>query len=125
MAMNELDKETVIALAKNNMNTTDTANQLGVHRNTVLNRYERIKNRTGFDPRNFYDLHKLVNMAAGKDIVEVVHGRWIHQEEDIRGISDHQYVCSACGHPYWTARIPNLKYCHNCGADMRGDGNEK
>jgi rubrerythrin len=55
------------------------------------------------------------------DAAEVVHGRWIHQEEDIRGISDHQYVCSACGHLYWNARIPNFKYCPHCGAKMDGD----
>ena len=72
MEVNELDKETVIALAKNNMNTTDTANQLGLHRNTVLYRYDRMRNRTGLDARNFYDLCKLVNMATGKDIVEVI-----------------------------------------------------
>lgn len=57
------------------------------------------------------------------DAVDVAHGRWIHQEEYIRGISDHQYVCSVCGHLYWNARIPNFKYCPNCGAKMDGDGN--
>lgn len=113
MAMNELDKETVIALAKNNMNTTDTAYQLGVHRNTVLNRYERIKNRTGLDPRNFYDLHKLVNVAAGKDIVEVAHGSWAFIAEDC-------CVCSVC-HKH---SIVDYYYCPNCGAGMRGDGND-
>ena len=64
-----------------------------------------------------------IDEAPTVDAVEVVHGRWIHEEECIRGISDHQHVCSVCGHIYWNARVPNFKYCPYCGAKMDGDAN--
>ena len=50
----------------------------------------------------------------GVDAVEVVHGRWISHEYDMA------YSCSICGYiTDW--HLSN--YCHNCGADMRGDTN--
>lgn len=49
------------------------------------------------------------------DAVEVVHGRWIvENEESIR--------CSECCFNRATIKMP-MDYCPNCGADMRGDGN--
>ena len=62
------------------------------------------------------------------DAVEVVHGRW--NKRDWRGISVPGFMaCSACnvmiprpdGNRYC---LYKLRYCPNCGADMRdGDGN--
>jgi hypothetical protein len=49
------------------------------------------------------------------DAVEVVHGRWIvENEESIR--------CSECCFNRATIKMP-MDYCPNCGAKMDGDGN--
>lgn len=59
-ALDEFDREVVLALADNNMNATETARQLYAHRNTVCYHFKKVKKVTGLDPLNFYDLHKLV-----------------------------------------------------------------
>jgi carbohydrate diacid regulator len=45
--------ETLQAFFDNNMNITDTAKKIYVHRNTLLYRLEKIKQYTGLDPRKF------------------------------------------------------------------------
>lgn len=65
--MSDLDKEVVIALAENNMNESKTGRALFMSRHTVEYYEARIKQITGLDPTNFYDLHKLVEMARKKD----------------------------------------------------------
>lgn len=61
--MNEKDKLIILALAENNMRAKVAAKQLGLHYNVVYYRMGRIWDKTGLDPRNFYDLHKLVERA--------------------------------------------------------------
>ena len=63
LPLNELDYHVILTLAKNNMRATETAYDLDVHRGTVLYRIEKIKHLTGLDPRVFYDLCELVEMA--------------------------------------------------------------
>jgi carbohydrate diacid regulator len=64
-ALDELDFRLILSFAENNMNATDTSLDLYVHRGTVLYRIAKIKEITGLDPMNFYDLHELVKMAKG------------------------------------------------------------
>ncbi len=45
--------ETLQAFFDNNLNITDTAKSIYIHRNTLLYRLERIKQFTGLDPRKF------------------------------------------------------------------------
>lgn len=54
------DVEIIRALADNNLNVTETARQLYMHRNTVCYHVLRVKKQTGLDPLNFFDLHKLL-----------------------------------------------------------------
>ena len=61
--MNEIDAEIILALADNNMNESETARMLYMHRNTVVYHIGKVKKLTGLDPTNFYDLHKLAQMA--------------------------------------------------------------
>ena len=61
--LNDTDYRLILLLAENNMRATETAYALDVHRNTVCWRISKIKDITGLDPLNFYDLHKLVEMA--------------------------------------------------------------
>ena len=61
--LNDMDFRVILTLAKNNMRATETAHELGKHRNGILYRVEKIKRITGLDPTVFYDLCKLVEMA--------------------------------------------------------------
>lgn len=61
--LNEMDYRVILTLAKHSMRATETAYELGKHRNGVLYRIGKIKRITGLDPMNFYDLCKLVEMA--------------------------------------------------------------
>lgn len=61
--MNKEDAHIVVAMANHNMNATDVARAIFVHRNTVLYHLDKVKRQTGLDPRRFYDLVKLVKMA--------------------------------------------------------------
>lgn len=54
----DLDDETLVTLNKffeNNLNVSETARQLFVHRNTLVYRIEKIQKSTGFDLRSFDD----------------------------------------------------------------------
>ena len=50
----------IIALADNKMNVSEVSRQLYMHRNTVAYHIERIKQITGKDPLDFYDLYNLL-----------------------------------------------------------------
>ena len=64
----------IIALADNKMNVSEVARQLYMHRNTVDYNLRRIKQITGKDPLNFYDLYCLV-MLAKEELAE----RWLRE----------------------------------------------
>ena len=57
------DKEIILAYAGNNMRAKWAARQLGMHWNVVYYRLDRIWDKTGLDPHNFYDLGKLVRVC--------------------------------------------------------------
>ena len=46
---------TALVFFKSNLNVTDTANALYVHRNTLLYRLQKITQLTGYDLKNFED----------------------------------------------------------------------
>lgn len=57
--------ETIVSLAKNNMNARATARDMFVHYQTVVYNIKMIRRNTGLDPLNFYDLQKLLSVANG------------------------------------------------------------
>lgn len=61
--LTDVDIQIVLALADNNMNESETARALFMHRNNVVYHIGKIKKLTGLDPTNFYDLGDLVQMA--------------------------------------------------------------
>lgn len=65
--MNELQKEIVKAFAETSMNTEQTAKKMYRHRNTICYHLERIHEVTGLDPKNFFDLIKLYELATKED----------------------------------------------------------
>lgn len=60
--MTEQELKIINTLADCNMNVQKTANKLNYHRNTIVYHLEKIKEETGHDPMNFYDLVELVNL---------------------------------------------------------------
>ena len=62
--MDERDVKIILALADNNMNESETARVLFMHRNTVIYHLGKVKRLTGLDPMNFYDLCKLVQLVG-------------------------------------------------------------
>lgn len=72
MELSEERCKIILALADNKMNVSAVARQLYMHRNTVAYHINRIKQITGKDPLNFYDLYNLV-LRAKEEMAE----RWI------------------------------------------------
>lgn len=61
--MDDRDAQLLRAFAEHDMNVTDTAYAVRMHRNSVLYRLDVIKRETGLDPRKFYDLIKLLERS--------------------------------------------------------------
>lgn len=61
--MTILQAEVIVALARNNMNTTATAKDLCFHRNSIYHHIGMIRRNTGLNPLNFYDLCDLLRKA--------------------------------------------------------------
>ena len=67
--LEQFDDETMTTayeFFRNNLNISETARQLYVHRNTLMNRLEKIQKKTGLDIRNFSDamIFKLAIMVS-------------------------------------------------------------
>lgn len=64
--MTSVDFQIILALADNNMNESEAARVLFMHRNNVVYHIGKVKKLTGLDPTVFYDLVKLVQMAKNR-----------------------------------------------------------
>ena len=62
--MTDKDKEVILALANFNMDVAKTSRGIYAHYNTIRYHVRRIKEETGLNPMNFYDLHKLVEIVS-------------------------------------------------------------
>ena len=62
--LEEKEMEIILALAESGMNPTEASRRIFVHRNTICYHIRKILQKTGLDPRDFYDLGKLVRMAG-------------------------------------------------------------
>lgn len=68
VALLDYRKRTIIlGMAENNMNMNAVAREQYFHRNAALYHINKIKEITGLDPRNFYDLVELVDIVRGGD----------------------------------------------------------
>lgn len=61
--MTERDAELILALADNGLVMHKVAKKTYRHPNTVRYHIDNIKEKTGLDPRDFWDMQKLVPMA--------------------------------------------------------------
>ena len=63
-ALSRVDVEILTALANCRMNISATARKSRYDRKTVEYHLGRVHSATGLDPKNFWDLHKLLNMLG-------------------------------------------------------------
>jgi DNA-binding PucR family transcriptional regulator len=61
--LSETRMNIILALADHRMNVTDAASATNMHRNSIIYNVERIRQTTGKDPLDFYDLYELVQMV--------------------------------------------------------------
>lgn len=62
--LTEREKQIILTVAECDIILTAAAKKLYVHRNTLIFQLDKIQVKTGLDPRNFYDLVKLVEMVG-------------------------------------------------------------
>lgn len=60
--MEDRDKKLLKAYAAHNMNVRETGGAVYLHYNSICYRFRLIQRETGLNPRNFYDLEKLLAM---------------------------------------------------------------
>ena len=65
--MTDVRKEVILAFADCNMNAAETARKTYRSYNSIEYHIGIIRTITGLDPKNFYDLGKLVMMVRGDD----------------------------------------------------------
>lgn len=63
----EKNLQVILALCDNDMNVSDAARQLGLHRNTVEKHCVSILKKTGYNVKHFHDLRKIYDMLEEKD----------------------------------------------------------
>lgn len=70
--LSETAKEILLAYAENNMSARAVSTKLFRDYNGVAYHLNRIKKKTGLDPRNFFDLCKLVSAVNGAKVLDVL-----------------------------------------------------
>ena len=61
--MTNLQKEVILTFASCGMNVSKTSRKMYIHRNSIMYHLNKIKENTGLDPQDFYDLIVLVKIA--------------------------------------------------------------
>ena len=62
--LTEVDWEIIVGMAENDLNVSETARKMFRHRQTVEYHVLRIADKTGLDPRKFYDMIKLLSLKG-------------------------------------------------------------
>ncbi len=60
------DKRVIVAYAKNDMNCNRAGDELHYNHTSIHYHLNRIREKTGLDPRKFYDLIKLLEEVNAK-----------------------------------------------------------
>lgn len=91
MNLTEIDRETILAYADSGMNGQEASRKIYLSRTAFFYRLKRIEQKTGLDPRRFYDLVKLVEMASSDtwesprrvlvELQENIMSEWISVED--------------------------------------------
>lgn len=63
--LDDFDKKIILTLADCNMQVSEVARQMFMHRNSIVYHINKIKRITGKNAQNFYDLCDLVQNVRG------------------------------------------------------------
>lgn len=62
--MDKIDAKMIVAFARCGMRLRTAADMVFYNKGTLVYRFDRIKRETGLDPRNFFDLVELYDIAV-------------------------------------------------------------
>ena len=65
--MEDRDKKLLKTYAENSMSMKKTGDAVYLHYNSIRYRFRLIQRETGLNPRNFYDLEKLLAMISTQE----------------------------------------------------------
>lgn len=102
----EFHNQIVVLLAEHSMNVSEVARILNYHRNSIMYHIGLIREMTGKNPMNLFDLADLIKVGQLRT------GRWKPTKAD----GKLEWECSVCktvGHPEWIR-------CPVCEAKMIG-----
>ena len=71
-SLSPIDQAIIIALAENGLSVSKVARQLHYHRNNIDYHIRRIQEITSLNPKDFYDMIKLLRMC-GKEVANGLH----------------------------------------------------
>jgi hypothetical protein len=69
--LTELQEKIIVTMCDNNLNCAATGRALYMTGAAIQNQCRSIKNKTGFDPRNFWDMTELLKLMKGKEVMNV------------------------------------------------------
>lgn len=115
----DVDARVILALAENNLKIKAVADTLHYSRNSIEYHVKKIRRVTGLNPQEFFDLSKLIQIAK-----TVLEGGWEWFNDKWRCSNCKTSLADMVG-GYWDepSAKPELKYCPECGKDMRGADN--
>lgn len=70
--LTDIQREVLVAYAECNMNMSQAAKKLYMHHNNVAHHLELIRKKSDLNPRNLFDLIKLLQFTGITNYVEVV-----------------------------------------------------
>lgn len=65
--LSDTDREIIRRMVELDLNVTETAREMWLHRNSVVHHCGSIKRITGYDPRRFYDEVKLLKLLEQEE----------------------------------------------------------
>ena len=68
--LTDKQRDIISCLAFNRMNVSFVARAMHYHRNTIVHHIKKIKEITGLDPLDFFDLQELYKMAGGEQYAD-------------------------------------------------------
>lgn len=111
--LTDTQKEIIRGFAESSMNRTEAARRLFMHNSTIYYQLIRIKEKTGLNPWDFFELLELLRMAGAADFVDVVrckdciHSRPIDREDSYEDLFGED--CVWCDELY--AGKKNIDFC--------------
>lgn len=124
--MKSIEIDVIKKMCECNMRISKVAVNMYMHRNTVVYRLERIKEKYGLDPTNFYDLVKLNQLAeiASNEPPELDPLRLcIYCGSEIMNKRRHKFCSDECRKKAYSQKCKRMRRnCTDCNFSVREEG---